>query len=368
MKTNLLSTGVGLLCLVLCVTPKAEAQIITAPDIGPLGTVINQMVDLSPDEGVIPGSDGLNAVWDLTDLEGTVDQVLTLVDPRQIPEGAAFPDANLAIDVNLGQGHLFLSLSTDKLKLEGQVGEVEQLGVIEGLGLVDLSNLDLEVPLTLDDPTELLELPLQYLDVFQSHGAMVLELVDVFTSDVITIKRKVDVNVSVDAQGIVVIPGPMVFDAIRLNKVIVTTDSLFIDILGIQVLLAVDVVPKYVYTYLTDALELAGMPVVEMVYDPFTEEVERASYFKSSSVGVKEALAMQLKVYPNPSSEIANVVFGEVVSGSLNVYDSKGAIVNTIMIEGNSAQVDVTNLPAGLYQVHFSGKDKTLTKNLNVIK
>jgi hypothetical protein len=160
----------------------------------------------------------------------------------------------------------------------------------------------------------------------------------------------------------------MVFDAIRLNKVIVTTDSLFIDILGIQVLLAVDVVPKYVYTYLTDALELAGMPVVEMVYDPFTEEVERASYFKSSSVGVKEALAMQLQVYPNPSSEIANVVFGEVVSGSLNVYDSKGAIVNTIMIEGNSAQVDVTNLPAGLYQVHFSGKDKTLTKNLNVIK
>ncbi|MFT7113979.1 MAG: hypothetical protein ACI8P7_000759 [Candidatus Azotimanducaceae bacterium] len=368
MKTKLLSASVGLMSLALCTAPNLAAQIITAPDIGLIGAVVNNAVDLDPVESILPGADGLNAVWNFSDLEGTVDQVLTLVDPKLMAEGVDFPNANLAVEVNLGEGHLFMSLDPDKLQIIGQVGDVDQLGVLEGFGLLDLTNLNIEVPLLLPDPAVLMEFPLQFADVFQSHATTIFEMIDSLTMYVLTVKRRVDVNVTVDAEGALILPGPVIFEAIRLNKVVVTTDSLFIDILGIQVLLSVDVLPKYVYTYLTEAPELAGMPLVELVYDPFAEEVDRASYFKSSSVGIKEPLTAQLQVYPNPSSEIANVVFGEVVSGSLNVYDSKGSIVNTIMIEGNSAQVDVTNLPAGLYQVHFYGKDKMLTKNLNVIK
>lgn len=368
MKTKLLSASAGLLCFAFSMAPSAEAQIISAPDIGPIGTIVNQLVDLSPAEGIVPGVDGLNAVWNFIDLEGTVDQVLTLIDPASIPQGLEFPDANLAIDVNIGEGYLFLGLDPEKLQILGQVGDVDHLGVLEGLGLLDLTNIDLEVPLSLGNPAELLELPLQYADQFQSEASVVFELIDGITSDLLTIKRTVSVGVTVDAEGTVILPGPVVFDAIRLNKVVLTTDSIFIDILGVQVLLSVDVVPTYIYTWLTDAPELAGLPLVEMVYDVFGGEAERVAYFKSSSVGLKEAAIMNVQVFPNPSSNIASVQFEQVVSGTMMVYDSKGALISTQAIEGNSTRIDVSQMEVGLYQLQFIGEDVYSRANLNVIR
>ncbi len=369
MKSKVHVVGVAMATLIFGSASVSEGQIITAPDIGPIGLSSEYTVDATVAPGILPGEDGFNAIWDMTDLSGTIDQVVTLVDPSTVPVGVEFPNANLAIELNAGEGYVFLRLDPERLSVVGQVGDVDQFGVLEGLGLLDLTSVDLEVPLTLPDPVESLEFPVQYGTVYQSVGEVFFEVVDPLTFDEITVKRTISTSVTVDAQGLLVMPQSMVYDAIRLNKVILTTDSMFIDVLGNQVLLSVDVNPTYLYTWLTDDEDLGGMPVLEMTYNPFTEEVEKASYYKGRHVGLSDFEEVSLvKAYPNPASDVVNISLEKAAEGQLMIYDVTGKMISNQSFVGDNLRLATNELPIGLYHVQLQSDDKIQHTQFSVIR
>ena len=57
--------------------------------------------------------------------------------------------------------------------------------------------------------------------------------------------------------------------------------------------------------------------------------------------------ALQVKVYPNPTQEVLHVENAQ--SEVLRLYAMDGRLVGTQAVENGSAQMDMTELPAGNY-------------------
>jgi hypothetical protein len=78
-------------------------------------------------------------------------------------------------------------------------------------------------------------------------------------------------------------------------------------------------------------------------------------------------LAVNIKVYPNPASDVVNISFEEPLEGEINVsiLDSQGKLVKKDMIEAaiTEKQINLQELPAGVYYLRM-----TKGKLVNVYK
>lgn len=93
-------------------------------------------------------------------------------------------------------------------------------------------------------------------------------------------------------------------------------------------------------------------------------------------VGVKEITAsdIQLNIYPNPTSDICNLIYtlnnNEFVT--VNVYNTLGELVYIESKNANSGTVmhnlNLNSLPAGNYSIQVSFKNNSITKKLTIIK
>jgi len=93
-------------------------------------------------------------------------------------------------------------------------------------------------------------------------------------------------------------------------------------------------------------------------------------------VGVKEITAsdIQLNIYPNPTSDMCNLIYtlnnNEFVT--VNVYNTLGELVYIESKNANSGTVmhnlNLNSLPAGNYSIQVSFKNNSITKKLTIIK
>jgi len=78
-------------------------------------------------------------------------------------------------------------------------------------------------------------------------------------------------------------------------------------------------------------------------------------------------IAVNVKVYPNPASDVVNVSFDEPVEGEIGItiLDSQGKLVKKDMIEATMTekQINLQEIPAGVYYLRL-----TKGKLVNVYK
>jgi len=69
-------------------------------------------------------------------------------------------------------------------------------------------------------------------------------------------------------------------------------------------------------------------------------------------------IQVEVLIYPNPASEMLNLRFGTptVEAMTLNLFDTRGQLVKTIIIEASSSekQINMQDLAAGLYYLKLT--------------
>lgn len=83
----------------------------------------------------------------------------------------------------------------------------------------------------------------------------------------------------------------------------------------------------------------------------------------SKTIAASNSSNAKLLLYPNPSTGIFNVVYAEPVTAV--VRDVQGKIVATV---NNATQIDLTNLPAGVYMAQFSNTQGNAVHTQNIMK
>lgn len=82
-----------------------------------------------------------------------------------------------------------------------------------------------------------------------------------------------------------------------------------------------------------------------------------ASCSFSSSINTTELEAPSVLIYPNPASEILNIVYSPSFE-KLELINSLGQIVESIQQKSTNAQLDITKMQSGIYTVKIFSKEK----------
>ena len=84
-------------------------------------------------------------------------------------------------------------------------------------------------------------------------------------------------------------------------------------------------------------------------------------------VGVPEVAPKALEVYPNPATHTLFIRWPEtVMEGTLRMYDMQGRI--HYQAGGRTDNIDMSDMPAGIYLVHLVGKDGNIRYSTKVVK
>ncbi len=90
-------------------------------------------------------------------------------------------------------------------------------------------------------------------------------------------------------------------------------------------------------------------------------------YSRTVSVNMLNNSSKRLSVYPNPVSDKLNIVSnGLDTEGSVQVFNMKGSVVKTSLLIGN--QLDVYDLPNGLYQIRLIDRNGATTNIARFVK
>ena len=74
------------------------------------------------------------------------------------------------------------------------------------------------------------------------------------------------------------------------------------------------------------------------------------------SVGVSEVEGPRAFVYPNPSDGIFNIALRDVPgSVQIVVTNVMGKVVKSSLLDGNEAQINLSEEPSGIYFINISG-------------
>jgi hypothetical protein len=70
-----------------------------------------------------------------------------------------------------------------------------------------------------------------------------------------------------------------------------------------------------------------------------------------------------VNVYPNPASSYINVqVANAKANGMISIYSATGALVKVVEMDENESEVDISELPSGLYLITVETKKEAITK------
>lgn len=84
------------------------------------------------------------------------------------------------------------------------------------------------------------------------------------------------------------------------------------------------------------------------------------------SIGITEIIGDYLKLYPNPAKDYFYIDYKKCVFNkklTLKLYDIFGNCIKQKSINCDKEQIDISNLPVGLYLINISSDNKTLYSN-----
>ena len=117
-------------------------------------------------------------------------------------------------------------------------------------------------------------------------------------------------------------------------------------------------------------LSLSAQNKITYAYDAVGNRVKREITFEQSQDKSQVATysdmldEKKIKIYPNPTEgELRVEVLDEIGEneGTVMVYGSNGALVSSAQMTGNSAQLDISSCPNGLYIMHIKIGDFVLS-------
>ncbi|HEX8546357.1 MAG TPA: T9SS type A sorting domain-containing protein [Cytophagaceae bacterium] len=327
-----------------------------------IGKSIIVGLDTEPDASILPGTAGDNKVWDFTKLSSSQEDTLEVALASNSPYKAKFPKAtHVLINKSLG------SIGNEPFVFNSYSYFTEGQDFITGYGLaspnlftrsdVDLlyinppakQNLKYTYGATIKDTL--------YNTIVLKRGAFLYEEdYDSLRSDSKIIGTDV-----VDARGTMKLPGGASYEALRVKSTSLNTDN-YIGYIGGQPV-------KFTDNYTTESYywvaKNIGTDLVTLDYSD--NEVVSATYYKRSFVTKvqPEYLSTVTTVYPIPTSDILNVDLalrtGESAQVVLKDLAGKVLVVPSIK-DGMNYQLEVNNLPAGIYLLTVTQGDKSYSK------
>jgi len=116
---------------------------------------------------------------------------------------------------------------------------------------------------------------------------------------------------------------------------------------------------------------------LEVIFDPtapdqayYTQEgISVVAAFKESAFGISEE-ELCITIYPNPTSDVVNILVNNSILTlrslkSLKIVSQDGATVTTsFTLAGNTAQLDLTGFPAGIYYLNLIFDDRLVIRKI----
>ena len=288
---------------------------------------------------VAPGAGGTGMLFNFNSLVSTATNTYKWEDPAGLPNGAQVPSAQFAL-TNGGADTIFFMATASGIERVGDTQTINAAGTDYHL-VTSFSNsmLELTLPLTYGDPS--------WTDLF----------VGSVTVDGNTTTRNGGITGTADAWGRVVLPGGV--DTVEVLRVTTRlTETIPLTVSGFPITVGhVHNVNAYYPLW-------GKFPVLRTVSDSLTSQFLNQDYaytewLDHTAVGIVALHTdpFNVRVFPNPASEIAEVTFNEVQgAATMEVVDMRGATVmhKVIGTTGNAPaveRIDVSQWDAGVYQV-----------------
>ena len=320
---------------------------------------------VNPITVVSPELTGANYTWDFSSLTYNGQRSDTLLSVSSTPVGYQFyfnnsflyPDhvASYGVPVqtpNLGSQIPFQDV-VNFYRLESDAY------INVGFG-ASVSGLPLSVR---NEPVDTIyDLPLDYGDVFSDTFAFNISVTGVgyYGQE----GRHVD---TVDGWGTITTPYGT-FDVLRIKTVLSVSDTTYLDALSSGTAIVRPVQTNYTWISQTE-----GAPVFRV--SVAAGQVVSAEYLDTlHGIGIDEIQSASLMLYPNPSRENVSLRLVSVQSGPamVSIIDNSGRELQhmTLNLHAGSGNynIDLTNIPSGIYHVRITRSTQVLTKKLIVIE
>jgi len=329
------------------------AQItITVDDLIDVGDSVNLAVvdSVPPDFG--PGPAGPNNHWDYSNLTMDTTSVLKFIDPANTPYGNEFPSSNVAVEgivEDLGlEGYAYGTRNDDLFQIDG------------GGGSYDIFE-DIIVPF--DPPEVMFDFPINYLDSSSQTTVIQIEIESPEPgADSVRVKVTTTVESKIDAWGEISTPV-WTGQVLRFRDVRTTIDSTWIKVLFFWIFLDANEDISVMYKYMGNDI---GYPVLTFNADTSDSNFSSINYHLDAGVGEAELPVLDhlaFEVFPNPANDVIHCRFGDAFKGEILVYDLTGRIQHKQPVASGQKQIklDVSNFPAGMYQVVARGQGQILS-------
>jgi hypothetical protein len=113
----------------------------------------------------------------------------------------------------------------------------------------------------------------------------------------------------------------------------------------------------------TDEMMLTYFALVPYQPSDDTLIIDTSTYIPSYRncafpAAVEERNVSEISLYPNPAKDIVHLQFAEIFRGQLEVVNTLGEICKLLEINEEEINLDVHELPAGIYQLHFNSRQQ----------
>jgi hypothetical protein len=99
-------------------------------------------------------------------------------------------------------------------------------------------------------------------------------------------------------------------------------------------------------------------PLLEIEYNSAYDSIYNMTFRYAFLSYVNTPFSSNLKVYPNPATEIVNFVFDNSNDCSLFIFSADGRLVSTTKLDSDNLELDVRNFKTGTYIYQIFDKNK----------
>jgi len=351
MKKQLLS----IFLFSLAITSFAQITI-TNNDIVPVGTTVYLANDETFTTGITPGDPGTNMIWDFYNVVASTTDTLSFILPSSTPYPNVFPLSNFAFTTanpDIGNVFAYMNRNEDKLSYIGNVLESEEMGNVTN---------------TISPENIIIDFPANYLNVYNETYTSEMRIGSPTPGiDSLRTFSTIEKTTIIDAWGSITTPVGT-YNALRQNVNENQIDSTFMKMAGMWVFVDASIDNTTTYSWWTNDISV-GFTLFSITFDELASEITGISFFNGSIVGINETTTQVANVFPNPTRNITNFEFNETVSGKISVSNQLGQIVvNHNFNNKIHMQIDMSNLPQGVYIYQVISNNKNIVSTGKLIK
>jgi len=326
-------------------------------DVAPPLTKFLSTNDTLPAVSILPGAPGANQVWNFSALHSHSVDTIIMTSSQWTPDGSFYPNSNLCM-MMMGSSitYTYFNCSNDSLVIVGQDGK--------------FMGLSTAVKVKYNPVQKLFNFPASYQNSFVNHSKFQViqyygQVISGITIDSVRVRDKTTTTNLIDGWGSLTTPLGT-FSCLRAvikqheqDSVWVKSNSLgptwidFTSTYGRN-----DSTKRYTWW-----AKNIGYTLAEIFVDPATDAVQSADYLGAlPTPGAINDLTAdnETSIYPNPASDMIFVSSTQLIK-SISVFNSQGALVKSESPDCLSKNINIADLPKGLYIVRMMNKnDETI--------